>query len=88
MELRYKGSFKRNFNINNRTIVEEVYEAVINVKKASSIGQIHNLKKLRKYKTHYRIRVANDYRIGVIIKDNIVWFANFGHRSTFYKKFP
>jgi len=80
MELKYKGSFKRNFQTNNRKIIEAVYEAVMNVKNASSIEQIQNLKWLRKYKTHYRIRV--------IIRGTIVWFARFGHRNTIYKDFP
>jgi len=45
MELKYKGSFKRDFNINNQTIVKAVYEAVINIKTASNISKINDLKK-------------------------------------------
>jgi len=89
MELKYKGSFKRDFETNNRLIVEAVHKAVMNIKNASSITQIQNLKKMRKYTTHYRIRVADDYRIGIIIRGNTVWFTRFGHRNLFYKKlFP
>jgi len=88
MELKYKGTFKRDFQTSNREIIEAVHRAVVNVKCASSIEQIQNLKWLRKYKTHYRIRIAEDYRIGIIIRGNTVWFARFGHRNTIYKNFP
>ncbi len=89
MELKYKGSFKRDFETSNRLIVNAVHKVVMNVKNASSIIQIQNLKKMRKYQTHYRIRVADDHRIGIIIRGNTVWFARFGHRNIFYKKlFP
>jgi mRNA-degrading endonuclease RelE of RelBE toxin-antitoxin system len=88
MELKYKGTFKRDFETANRALIVAVYQAVMNVKAAKSIEQIHHLKKLHKYKTHYRIRIANDYRIGIIIRKNTVWFVRFGHRNIIYKQFP
>lgn len=88
MELKYKSAFKRDLEACNRTLVTTVYETVLNVKSAKSIAQIHQLKKLRKYKTLYRIKVAENYRIGVVIRNNTVWFACMGHRSNFYSKFP
>ncbi|HLG34292.1 MAG TPA: hypothetical protein VI757_05375 [Bacteroidia bacterium] len=88
MELKYKGTFKRDFETSNRALVAAVFDAVLNVKRASSTHEIQNLKKLRKFKVHYRIRVADDYRIGVIIRGNKVWFVCFGHRNAIYKNFP
>ncbi|MCF8308850.1 MAG: type II toxin-antitoxin system RelE/ParE family toxin [Bacteroidales bacterium] len=46
-----------------------------------------NLKKLKGYKDYYRIRLS-DYRIGIQIKDDTVFFVVFGHRKDIYKKFP
>lgn len=89
MELRFKGQFNRDIEGQNRALSEEIRNAVINVKNASSPSQIANFKKLRKYRTHYRIKVSGDYRIGIIIKGKTVWFVRFGHRNNFYKKlFP
>ena len=34
------------------------------------------------------IKVGGNYRIGIIIRKNIVWFVRFGNRSNFYKYFP
>jgi len=89
MELKFKGQFNRDIAGQSRALSEEISNAVFNVKKASSPAQIFNFKKLRKYRTHYRIKISDDYRIGVIIKGKTVWFVRFGHRNIFYKKlFP
>lgn len=69
-------------------MLEEVKDAILNVQSADSLSQIVNLKKLRNYKTLYRIRVADNYRIGVVVRQKVVWFVRFGHRSSFYGKFP
>ena len=89
MELRFSGQFTRDIAHCNREVSREINRAIVNVKNASSVSQIQNLVKLRKYKVHYRIQVAREYRIGILVRGNTVWFSRFGHRSIFYKKlFP
>ncbi len=88
MELRFKSQFNRDLANANRKISEQVRDCILNVKSAKSIAQIAQLKKLRIYETHYRIKVAENYRIGIVIRNNVVWFARFGHRKNFYKSFP
>ncbi|MGP8216839.1 MAG: hypothetical protein ACLQQ4_14835 [Bacteroidia bacterium] len=86
MELRFSGKFYKDIDINNRKVLDAVRDTISNVENAGNISQINNLKKLEKYKIHYRIRVADDYRIGIIIRGNVVRFVRFGHRNIFYKK--
>ena len=88
MELRFKGQFNRDIDIHDRELLEAVKDSILNIKSAKSASQIHGLKKLRKFKTHYRIKIEEDYRAGIIIRGKTVWLARFGHRNTFYKKFP
>ena len=89
MELRFRGEFNRDVDdIRNRQVLDALRDAVLNIENASDISRIHNIKKLRKLKNHYRIRVADNYRAGIIIRGKTVWFARFGHRSCFYKSFP
>ena len=88
MELKFSGQFNRDIANRNRKLSGEIKNLILKVKNASEVTQIPNLVKLRKYKVHYRIWIADDYRIGVIIRGNTVWFARFGHRSNFYNKFP
>lgn len=89
MELIVKGTFDRDItSYTNRHLLEMVQEAFENIKNAKSISQIQNLVKLREYKIFYRIQIANDYRMGIIIRKNTVWAIRFGHRNTIYKYFP
>ena len=89
MELNVKGSFYRDVAAyTNSELLLQIYKAIQNIKSAEYASRIHNLKKLRKYDIHYRIKIAGDYRIGILIKKNKIWFVRFGHRSSFYKKFP
>jgi mRNA-degrading endonuclease RelE of RelBE toxin-antitoxin system len=88
MELKYKGSFKRDFAKCSRANAELVYECVVNIRKATSEKQIQNLKKLRKYSTHYRIKIGEDYRLGIIVRKKKVFLVRFGHRNSFYDSFP
>ncbi|HKJ43589.1 MAG TPA: hypothetical protein VKA27_15945 [Sunxiuqinia sp.] len=39
------------------------------------------------YQSAYRMR-SGDYRIGIIIENNIVTFVAFAHRKEIYRKFP
>jgi mRNA-degrading endonuclease RelE of RelBE toxin-antitoxin system len=88
MELRFSGQFNRDVRGLNKITSEAVRQSILNVKSAKSVSQIQHLVKLKKYKTHFRIRISDEYRIGVIIRKRIVWFVRCGHRSTFYKGFP
>ena len=88
MVLKFRGQFNRDIDIANKVILEAVQDSIKNVKQAPSIQHISELKKLRKYKTQYRIKVAEEYRIGVVIKNKTVWFVRFGHRNSIYKNFP
>jgi len=88
MELKFSGQFNHDIARRNRKLSGEIKDLILKLKNASDLTQIQNLIKLKKYKVNYGIRIADDYRIGVIIRDNTVWLARFGHRSNFYKKFP
>ena len=88
MELKFSGQFNKDVKGLNRNLSEAIHKSILNVKTASSVPGIHNLVKLKKYKTHFRIRIEGEYRIGVIIRGKTVWFVRFAHRTVFYKNFP
>ncbi len=54
-----------------------------------NLSQIPNLKKLKgqKNKVYYRSRIGN-YRVGLIIKQDIVVFVRFLNRKEIYRYFP
>ena len=88
MELKFSGQFDRDIKGLNKKLSGAVRQSILNVKSASATSGIQNLVKLKKYKTHFRIRIEDEYRIGIIIRGKTVWFMRFGHRNSFYKRFP
>jgi mRNA interferase RelE/StbE len=84
--------FTKQFNkdllrITDKNLAIRIEEAIIEVKKAASLTQINNLKKLSGYKNSYRIRVG-DYRIGLYLNKNTLEFARFLNRREIYRYFP
>jgi len=57
------------------------------VEKAQSPQTILNLKKLRGGRDYYRIKIG-DYRIGLIIKNDLVIFVRCLDRKEIYRFFP
>ena len=88
MNRHYQNSFWRDVKkIIDPTLKEQVEHTLLSVKKAQSLKDIPRLKKMKGYKTHYRIKVGV-YRIGVTIENNLVTFVAFGHRNNIYNFFP
>lgn len=89
MELIVRGQFIRDLKTYaDKQLFTEVGDKAKEIEAAKTISQIQQLKKFRRYRTLYRIKIAENYRIGLIIRGNTVWFTRFGHRNTIYKYFP
>ena len=73
--------------INDAKILDKIEEAIFNVKEARTMRDISNLKKLKGYKIHYRIKIGK-FRIGVTIEGDLVIFVRCLHRKDFYRHFP
>lgn len=88
MKFEVEKAFAKDFRkIKSRELAMAISETILHVSKAATIKEITNLKKLTGYKSAFRIRIG-DYRIGVIIENNIVNFVAFAHRKEIYKRFP
>ena len=89
MIVKFKGKFRRDLiKIQDKSLNKAVRTTIENVKRANHISQIDRLVKLKDYKIHFRIEIPGNYRIGLIIKKDTVWFSRVLHRNTIYKKFP
>ena len=73
--------------ITDPALKAEIKQVIETVKKANSMQDISQLKKLKGYRISYRIRVGN-YRIGVEIVGNLITFLKCLPRKDFYKYFP
>ncbi len=89
MNFEFKKSFAKDLRkkANEKKLLSRVKEIIQEVDHAESVHNILNLKKLKADGNYYRIR-SGDYRIGLIIKDDIVHFVRLLHRSEIYRYFP
>ena len=73
--------------LKNPQVDRQVLDIVENVLSAQSLRDIRQIKKLKGSKSAYRIRVQ-DYRIGIIVENDVVEFIDIGHRKNIYNRFP
>ncbi len=55
--------------------------------KVSKPSEINNIKKLKGFKSAYRIKMG-DYRIGFILEDNLIKLSRIMNRKEIYRYFP
>ena len=87
-----KSAFNRYFlkdldKLPTMALKNEVADLILAVEAAVSLAKIPNVKKLKGYKTAYRIRVG-DFRIGVLLVRGEVEFVRVVNRKEIYKLFP
>ena len=88
MKVDFKKSFLKEVkNLRNKHLHDLIVECIIQVESALSLHEIKNLKKLTGYDVYYRIRIGN-YRIGLKIENDLVYFVIIEHRKDIYRKFP
>lgn len=88
MKTEFKVSFlKAVKKIRDRQLKEEVANSILQVEEASDISKIESVVKLKGYREYYRIRLG-DYRIGLRITGETVYFVEIAHRKDIYKLFP
>ena len=88
MKIDFKKSFLKELKkLKNKRLRDDIHECIVQVEYANNLTQIKNIKKLIGYDVYYRIRVG-DYRIGIKIEEDVVYFVIFEHRKDIYKGFP
>jgi mRNA interferase RelE/StbE len=86
----FKDSFLKDIrSIKDNKLLSRLEQFVLIVEKVDDLSQIPNLKKLKgqRNKIYYRSRIGN-YRVGLIIRQDIVVFVRFLNRKEIYRYFP
>jgi len=92
MVLKFKPQFWKDINKlkEDKEVMSLLYRIFRNVDNAKGISQIHHIKPLVKFESRYRIKLfldkKRDYRVGVFVHKNTVWFARFLHRMKIYEE--
>lgn len=88
MNAEFTGSFLRDVRkLPDDAIREQVRNAIELVQAAPDVRSVPNLKKLSGGGPYFRIR-AGEYRIGVIIQEDVVTFVRVLPRRDIYRYFP
>ncbi len=88
MNIAFEASFARDLKrIKNAQILARVQQVIQELKSASSLDDIQNLKKLQGYATLYRLRLG-DYRIGLEMVEDQLVLVRILHRKDIYRYFP
>ena len=88
MQVEFLAKFNRDIDrIHLKSVKKSLAEIIDQVKASNSISQIPNLKKLKGFRSAYRIRMG-EYRIGIFIEGNHIEFARILHRKEIYRYFP
>lgn len=88
MNVAFEASFARDLKrIKSKPLLQQVQRIIDQVKAASALSDVPNLKKMQGYETFYRVRLR-DYRIGVEVVGELVIFVGILHRKDIYRYFP
>ena len=88
MRTAFKKSFLKEIKkLNDAKLKTAIINCIEQIELAEAISEIKNLKKLTGYNFYYRIRIG-DYRIGLKIETDLVYFVIFEHRKDIYQSFP
>jgi len=88
MKTVFKASFlKATKKLDNDQLKTDITNAILDVESAENLRHINQLKKRKGYKHFYRIRIGN-YRIGLKIEGDTVYFVDVDHRGNIYRIFP
>ena len=71
----------------NKAMQMKLAELIEKLQQAASIDAVQNVKKLKGYKTAYRIRMG-EYRIGFLLQMDTITLSRVMNRKEIYRYFP
>jgi mRNA interferase RelE/StbE len=87
MNTHFNTSFFRDVKKAPSVLRSEVDRAIIQIENAVSLKEISDVKKLKGYKTAYRIKIGT-YRLCFLYDDNVIIITRFLPRKDVYRFFP
>lgn len=88
MKVVFTSKFSKDlYTIKEKDLVTAIKDTIIALEKATLLNEVAGLKKLKGYKTAYRIRIG-DYRLGFYFENGTAIIARFIHRKEMYRFFP
>ncbi len=88
MEVEFRKSFEKDLkNLRDKALLTRIKAIILKIEDTEILEDMSNVKKLKAEGEYYRIRVGN-YRIGIVINEDVVTFVRVLHRKEIYRYFP
>lgn len=88
MEVEFRKSFEKDLKkLRDKDLLTRIRAVILEIEDAGNLEDVSNVKKLKAEGDYYRIRVG-DYRIGILLDEDVVVFVRVLHRKEVYKYFP
>ena len=89
MELLYGKKFSKDIDDlrKNARTRKALLEVIENFRKAGSLADLKDVRKIEGYQKYYRIKVG-EYRLGIKVTKNKAELIRFLHRKDIYRRFP
>lgn len=88
MKIEYLKQFSKDISkINDKSLLDILFEVILSLKKAEKLNEIPNIKKLKGHPEAFRMRIGK-YRLGFYFDSEIIQLARFAKREDIYKLFP
>ncbi|OFX51618.1 MAG: hypothetical protein A2066_06240 [Bacteroidetes bacterium GWB2_41_8] len=76
------------FKIKDQSVKIRLKKIILRIAEAKNLNEIPNLTPIVGHPNYYRIKFG-DYRVGISLEEDTIWFLYFGKRDeSTYKKFP
>lgn len=88
MTVEYLKQFIKDISrINDESLKNDVFDAIMNFKNTENLNSITNIKKMKGHSDAYRLRIGK-YRLGFFYINGIIELSRFAKRDDIYKLFP
>ena len=88
MTVDFLKSFSKDLDaIKTKSVKQSVVRLIELMETVDALDKIPNSKKLKGYKSAYRVRIG-DYRLGFFFENSTILLARILHRKDIYKIFP
>ncbi len=88
MEIEFRKSFEKDLSkLRDEALLARIKAVILEIEDAETLEDVSNVKKLKAEGDYYRLRVG-DYRIGILVDEDVVVFVRVLHRKEVYRYFP
>jgi len=88
LKVAFKSSFAKDLHkLKDQSLKNKIKTIIEATEQANTLSDVTGIKKLKGESGYYRVRVGN-YRLGLFLEEDTIYFVRFLHRKDIYRYFP